>query len=216
MATSTTGNAELAAEAAARAGFTGNDLKVAVAIAGAESGWNPTATNHNSNGTIDYGVWQINSIHADILKMGAWNDVNTNAQMAMKVYKDAGNKFTPWVTYNNGTYKKFLTNLNTAGLPAYTDPASTTIANEAKTEGAVVGDSITGAINAVTSQFAKIGSNLIVVAIALALFIVGIMLIKEKSITKVAKNVAGFSPVGKVGKITKTVGNVASTVKGTT
>jgi len=222
MATSTTGNAELAAEAAARAGFTGETLKIMVAIAGAESGYNPAnISGPNSDGSHDYGLWQINDkANADVIRAGTWNDPNSNAQMAMKIYKRQG--LCAWSTYagagcpvsstHNGKYKDFLKPLNTAGLPSYQDPASTTITNEAKSEASVVGDSITGALNAVVSQFAKLGSNLIVSAIALALFIVGIMLIKEKSITKVATNVAGFSPVGKVGNAVKKVGNVASSV----
>lgn len=44
------------------------------AIAKAESNLNPSATNHNSNGTVDVGLMQINSIWADQLG-SIWNDL---------------------------------------------------------------------------------------------------------------------------------------------
>jgi len=44
------------------------------AIAKAESNFNPSATNHNRNGTVDVGLMQINSIWADQLG-STWNDI---------------------------------------------------------------------------------------------------------------------------------------------
>jgi len=89
-------------------GWRGEDVDIAVAVARAESGWNPRATNKNSNGSVDYGLFQINSIHAAILAGGNWADPEDNAKMAFKVWEDAGGKWGPWVTYWSGTYKKFL------------------------------------------------------------------------------------------------------------
>lgn len=82
--------------------------QVATAIALAESGGDASATNHNINGSTDYGLWQINSIHSDILSSGQWSDPNSNSQMAYKVYSQAGNSFRPWVTYNTGKYLAFM------------------------------------------------------------------------------------------------------------
>jgi Lysozyme like domain len=89
-------------------GFRGSELAPAVAIALAESSGDPHATNHNSNGSTDYGLWQINSIHSQILASGRWDDPASNGKMAFKVYSDAGKKFTPWVTYNTGAYRMHL------------------------------------------------------------------------------------------------------------
>ena len=89
------------------AGWTGEDLDIATAIAAAESGLDPEAKGGpNSNGTYDYGLWQINDIHkpTDDEKTDPWK----NAERAYKIYQAAGNKFTPWSTYNNGKYKEFL------------------------------------------------------------------------------------------------------------
>lgn len=99
--------AKVAAAAAARAGFKGEALVVAVAVAGAESGWNPGATNSNTNGSTDYGMWQINSVHATLLASGDWRDPYQNAAMAKRVYDDALG-WGPWVAYTSGAYAKHL------------------------------------------------------------------------------------------------------------
>lgn len=93
--------------AAAAAGFTPVEILVAIPLAYAESGGNPEATNHNSNGSTDYGVWQINSIHKEILASGNWADVRDNAKMARQVYLNAGGSWEPWSAYNNGAYLKY-------------------------------------------------------------------------------------------------------------
>lgn len=90
------------------AGFPTKDQATAVAIALAESGGNPAATNRNSNGSTDYGLFQINSIHAAILRSGSWSNPNDNARMAKQVYADAGNSFRPWVAYTSGSYLAFV------------------------------------------------------------------------------------------------------------
>lgn len=99
--------ATVAAMAAKRAGWTGDDLVLAVAIAGAESTWNPSATNLNANGSTDYGLWQVNSVHATILASGDWRDPYSNARMAHQVWAQAGG-WTPWVTFNEGLHAQHI------------------------------------------------------------------------------------------------------------
>ena len=101
-------NAQAIAAIAYRVGWRGKDIDIAVAVAKAESGWNPKATNLNSNASVDYGLFQINSIHQAILAGGNWADPEDNARMAYKVWSDAGKQWGPWVTYWRGTYKKYL------------------------------------------------------------------------------------------------------------
>src|SRR6059058_3063884 len=74
------------------------DGPVFVAIALAESGGNSDATHTNANGSTDYGLWQINSIHKDILSSGKWSVPGDNYNMAATIYINAGYKFTPWTT----------------------------------------------------------------------------------------------------------------------
>lgn len=89
--------------AAKAAGFTSAQAVIATAIAKAESSGNPAATHHNTNGTTDYGLWQINSVHANLFAGGAnWADPVTNARMAHSVFQSQG--WRAWSTYNSGAY----------------------------------------------------------------------------------------------------------------
>jgi hypothetical protein len=86
-----------------RHGGSSSSANVAAAVALAESGGNPNAKNLNTNGTIDRGLWQINSIH------GARStfDPGKNADGAVAI-SSGGRNWRPWVTYNTGAYRKFL------------------------------------------------------------------------------------------------------------
>jgi murein DD-endopeptidase MepM/ murein hydrolase activator NlpD len=98
-----------AARVAASRYWSGRNLDIAVAIAGAESGWKPGARSPaNSDGTYDHGEWQINSVHRALLAKGDWRDINMNAWMAYQVYREDGNRWTPWTTYKSGAYRKFM------------------------------------------------------------------------------------------------------------
>ena len=77
---------------------------VMIAVAKAESGLNPLATNRNTNGSRDIGLMMINSVHGnDDLEMF---DVDKNLAEARKVYEKQG--ITAWAAFNNGSYLKFL------------------------------------------------------------------------------------------------------------
>lgn len=76
---------------------------MASAIALAESGGNVHAVNKNTDGSIDRGTWQINSVHGPLSTF----DANANAKAAIKL-SDNGKNWHPWSTFNNGAYKKFF------------------------------------------------------------------------------------------------------------
>lgn len=79
------------------------DVKTVLAIMKAESGCNPNAVNHNTNGTVDTGLMQLNSQY--------WKqtfDPAENIEEAYRVYTRSGNRFTPWVVYNTGKYLEYL------------------------------------------------------------------------------------------------------------
>lgn len=97
------------------AGFRGQDLTIAVAVALAESGGDPRAHNPTPPDN-SYGLWQINMLGA----MGPARrrefglgsnrelfDPAENARAANKISGD-GRSWTPWSTYTNGAYKRHL------------------------------------------------------------------------------------------------------------
>ena len=93
---------------AQNAGFSGNALITAVAIALAESSGNPQASGDGGN---SYGLWQIDyKYHPEFGIPGpSWYDPQTNANMAYSVYVAAGNSFNPWSSYSvNGTYAQYI------------------------------------------------------------------------------------------------------------
>jgi hypothetical protein len=97
------------------AGFRGQDLTIAVAVALAESGGDPRA--HNSTPPDNsYGLWQINMLGslgpARRREFGLESnrelfDPAENARAANKISGDGGS-WTPWTTYTSGAYKRHL------------------------------------------------------------------------------------------------------------
>jgi hypothetical protein len=86
------------------AGGSAAEAPIMAAIAMAESGGGANSTNSNSNGTIDRGLWQINSIWGGLSTF----DPNANAKAAVHIRGVQGLK--AWSTYNNGAYRRFLKN----------------------------------------------------------------------------------------------------------
>lgn len=99
------------------AGFSGQGLRTAYAVAMAESGGRPTAHNTNAKtGDNSYGLFQINmlgrmgparrkqyglSSNDDLL------DPAANARVAFQM-SGGGSNWGPWSTYKSGAYKKYL------------------------------------------------------------------------------------------------------------
>lgn len=77
---------------------------VMAAIAMAESGGNPKAHHMDSNGSVDYGLWQINTVHNysvhDML------NPQQNAKEAVSIFNSSGPD--AWSTYKSGAYKKYM------------------------------------------------------------------------------------------------------------
>jgi hypothetical protein len=82
------------------------DADVMASIALAESGGRVGAIGGpNSNGTFDYGLWQINSSHGYDTQSLLHNPLY-NARAAVSIFNSQG--LQAWSTYNNGAYEKFL------------------------------------------------------------------------------------------------------------
>lgn len=102
------GGAQGVANVLRAAGFNEQEVPIFMAIAKAESGWNPRAFNgSNRNGSTDAGLFQINSVH----RGNSWyptdvNDPLQSAKAAYAIYKMQGLK--AWTVYNSGAYRQFL------------------------------------------------------------------------------------------------------------
>lgn len=101
------GGAQGVANVLRAAGFPESLVPTFMAIAMAESSWRPNATHSNSNGTIDQGLFQINTVH----KGNSWYPQNPfdpvqSAKAALGVYQMQGLK--AWTVYTSGQYKKFM------------------------------------------------------------------------------------------------------------
>ncbi|WNV85858.1 type VII secretion target [Umezawaea sp. Da 62-37] len=97
------------------AGFRGQDLTIAVAVALAESGGDPRA--HNATPPDDsYGLWQVNMLGSmgparrrefGLESNSELFDPGENAKAANRISGD-GRSWTPWSTYTSGAYKRHL------------------------------------------------------------------------------------------------------------
>lgn len=77
---------------------------MAAAISTAENvSGDPNATHRNDDGTIDTGLWQINSVHG----IANLKDPDTNAKAAIRISNN-GRNWRPWTTFKSGAYKKEL------------------------------------------------------------------------------------------------------------
>lgn len=84
--------------AARGVGLSGSALTTAVAISLAEDPTgDPAATHHNTDGSTDYGYWQINSVHGFDPKLLTTDPVYQAD--AMKKVSNNGTDWSPWATY---------------------------------------------------------------------------------------------------------------------
>ena len=106
------------ASAMRAAGWPEDAIPVGITVALAESGGNPRAVNRaNRNGSVDYGLFQINTVHGSLLSQGDKFNPVDNARMALTVYRQAGNSWKPWSAYNNGSNKKYVSAVAGFGFP---------------------------------------------------------------------------------------------------
>jgi hypothetical protein len=79
---------------------------IMTAVARAESGFRVKAIGGpNGDGTLDYGVWQINSVHKfspALLMTAAYN------AQKMADLSDNGSDRGAWASYSSGRYKKYM------------------------------------------------------------------------------------------------------------
>lgn len=89
-----------------QAGGPANVARTMAAIALAESGGRVSATHKNADGSVDRGLWQINSSHAAYDPARLVSDPLYNARAAVAVYRSQG--LGAWTTYSSGAYRQYL------------------------------------------------------------------------------------------------------------
>src|SRR3954469_24116852 len=106
---------EQVASYAKGAGFTGDDVAIAVAVALAESGGRTEA--HNATPPDDsYGLWQVNMLGSlgperraavDLVSDAELFDPAVTARAAWSISRHGGS-WRPWSTYTGGAYRDHL------------------------------------------------------------------------------------------------------------
>jgi hypothetical protein len=63
---------------------------------------------YNSDGTLDWGYFQINTVHLERpgVNLRVLLDCKANIDFAYQLYTEKG--FEPWTTYKNGACRQFL------------------------------------------------------------------------------------------------------------
>lgn len=91
-----------------RNGFNTAQTVIAYGIIMAESGGNTQAVHTNSDGSVDRGMWQINSTHvaSGAISEADCFDPNASTQYAYKL-SHGGTAWGDWTTYNSGAYQRF-------------------------------------------------------------------------------------------------------------
>ena len=90
----------------------GAACRIALAVQRAENPRGACETYHyNSDGTLDWGYFQINTVHLKRAGVNLRNllDCKANIDFAYQLYTERG--FEPWTTFNNGAYRQFLKKL---------------------------------------------------------------------------------------------------------
>jgi hypothetical protein len=99
--------------AAAQAGFTGQGLRLAIAVGLAESGGNPTARNPDPptlgcpKGSLDRGGWQLNDCYHPEVTDACADDLVCAASETYRI-SVRGSDWRAWTTYTSGAYQAQL------------------------------------------------------------------------------------------------------------
>ncbi|GAA3209591.1 hypothetical protein [Actinocorallia longicatena] len=100
---------DLCAEVGYNAGFRGDGLVTAIAVALAESSCDPSATNeyNNTPASRDRGLWQINDHYHPEVDDACAYDAQCNANAAFEI-STGGTNWNQWSTYNAGAHWRHM------------------------------------------------------------------------------------------------------------
>lgn len=85
--------------------------RMAIAVMRAESEGNPSALGHNRNGTVDFGLFQINEVHLNLFSLEELASPLKNIASAYKMWDladgregDESGDWRIWEVFNNGSW----------------------------------------------------------------------------------------------------------------
>lgn len=156
------------------AGFSGDALAIAVAVAIAESGGNPQS--HNALPPDNsYGLWQINMLGSmgperrsryGLKSNEDLYDPTVNARVAFSL-SNGGSNWKPWTTYTRGTYLLYLSRGKSVAGTA-TSSGTTTPATPAVSLGGL--DSISKFFNQLSTPGSWVRAGLLILGVGLAFY----------------------------------------------
>lgn len=187
------------------AGWRGQDLRTAIAVAKAESGYRQDAKNVNTDRwhSTDWGIFQINDHYhpvTDTIKQKA----ESNVRYAHVIWTGADKTFRPWVTFTNGSYKKNLAEADELATLVEKTPSLQRLEfNENNGTGGPSLPTISNpldALGAIPRVLARVSSDIIMVLLILVLLILGILMVTGK-----LGKVASVTPMGKTASVARKV-----------
>ena len=184
------------AQYAINAGFTGNDVGIAVAVATAESNLIPINNGRDSNGTTDWGLMMLNDGYSDTRPTELEKtDPQANMNHAYRIFKQSGWK--AWSSYNSGSYRKFLPQQGnasdawffvpggplTGGLPI---PVPSSPGDVQTPLGGAISGALSG-LSGLQTTIANVFSNALAIGVGLTLLILGIVILVRNPLEAGAK-----------------------------
>jgi len=169
------------------AGFTGQSANTAAAIAMAESGGNPNAINYSDPGG-SYGLTQINGA---AWGPGATSTLGNPSEAFNQMFNisQGGTNFTPWSSFNNGSYLGPLSELAGGGGGTTLGSGSGIfgmLGGSSALQGLLGGSSGSGSGSSQTSWLASIGYFLL----GLVLLGIGAFLLAKEHTPALARTAA--------------------------
>src|SRR5690348_7470122 len=116
---------------AQNAGFSGAGLINFLAIASAESGLNTEARNCSGNtpaGSCDRGILQINNHWHPEVSDACANDPQCAFKSAF-VISNGGQSFSPWTTFTNGNYQRYIDRITKVVTPGVSASSPTDVSS---------------------------------------------------------------------------------------
>lgn len=185
------------AQYAAKAGFKGQNLNIAVAVALAESSGNTEVVNYL--GCV--GLWQIYQRMHPKWSTSQLKDPIINAQAAYEI-SNSGKSWAAWTTYTSGSYKRFMSRAQAATKNA-PNPSDATTSIPGVIPGAGTINDVSHAVSILTNKqtWLRVGE----VLLGIILILIAFTMITGKKAAPLAKVASNVIPAGKALKAVKAV-----------